>query len=602
MKRKDLKTFFDAINKSSDKVIETLLSAYLLFGIFLAIFYDTWLIALTSGPLILALYFVTKLTFPNKTAHHYVASLGLGIFMAQFIYQMHGLFEMHFTAFLAISIMVFYRNWKLFIPIVLFVVVHHASFAYIQFIGLRDNIDAYRNIYFTQLDYMDLQTFLFHAGLYAIYAIIMGYHAYQLHKDTVNTANNIIELEKEKEIIQENIQFANAISNGNYDTSYDLKDGDHLGEALLHMKKNLQESAQREKQDKFLNVGLAEVSEIIRNSENQEQLSDELISYLVKYLNANQGGVFIKTEEHHEVKLILKGCYAYERKKHFEKEIIPGQGLVGQCFQEQQFIHLTDIPDNYLNITSGLGKANPNTIIIIPLIYNENVEGVIELASFHKIEKYQIDFLLKIGQSIGSAISNVRTAEITSKLYSESKEQAEQLRSQEEEMRQNMEELSATQEEMQRNSKEMEETLTALNSGELLYMELDHEGKIKQVNTRLASVLSIEGRFKNLKYNDLVDSRIASSGDYQEFWSNLRTGREQRGTFTLHGDSGNKLILKGSFNPIFNNSGRVSKIILSGHDVTAMQTLIDSLEKLTDNKQVKDLLSSVKELEQVNNN
>ena len=88
MKSKDLKTFFDTINKSSDQVIEILLSAYLLFGIFLAIFYDTWLIALTSGPLILALYFVTKLTFPNKTIHHYVASLGLGIFMAQFIYQM----------------------------------------------------------------------------------------------------------------------------------------------------------------------------------------------------------------------------------------------------------------------------------------------------------------------------------------------------------------------------------------------------------------------------------------------------------------------------------------------------------------------------------
>ena len=602
MKSKDLKTFFDTINKSSDQVIEILLSAYLLFGIFLAIFYDTWLIALTSGPLILALYFVTKLTFPNKTIHHYVASLGLGIFMAQFIYQMHGLFEMHFTAFLAIAIMVFYRNWKLFIPIVLFVVVHHASFAYIQFIGLRDNIDAYRNIYFTQLDYMDLQTFLFHAGLYAIYSIIMGYHAFQLHKDTVNTANNIIELEKEKEIIQENIQFANAISNGHYDTHYDLTEGDHLGEALVHMKQNLQESAKREKQDKFLNVGLAEVSEIIRNNENLEQLSDELISYLVKYLNANQGGVFIKTEDANEVKLILKGCYAYERKKHFDKEITPGQGLVGQCFQEKQFIHLTDIPDNYINITSGLGKANPNTIIIIPLIYNENVEGVLELASFHKVEKYQIDFLLKIGQSIASAISNTRTAEITSKLYSESKEQAEQLRSQEEEMRQNMEELSATQEEMQRNSKEMEETLAALNSGDLLYMELDHDGKIKQVNNKLASTLSIEGRFKNLKYYDLVDSRIAGSGDYQEFWSNLRAGREQRGTFTLHGDSGHKLILKGSFNPILNSSGRVSKVILSGHDVTAMQNLIDSLEKLTDNKQVKELLSSVKELEQIKNN
>ena len=92
--------------------------------------------------------------------------------MAQYIYQMHGMFEMHFIAFIGSAMLITYQKWKLQIPLAVVVVVHHALFAYLQYIG-------YEKIYFTQLDYMTLQTFIIHALLAVVIFFICGLWAYQ---------------------------------------------------------------------------------------------------------------------------------------------------------------------------------------------------------------------------------------------------------------------------------------------------------------------------------------------------------------------------------------------------------------------------------------
>jgi len=128
-------SILDLQNKKSDKIVEIILVTYFILGIVLSFFYDTYKIALISGISSLILYFTTKLLFKGKNTHHYISSLIVGVFMAQMIYQMHGMFEMHFTAFLGVIVLMTYQNWKVMIPLTLFVVVHHSSFAYIQFIG-----------------------------------------------------------------------------------------------------------------------------------------------------------------------------------------------------------------------------------------------------------------------------------------------------------------------------------------------------------------------------------------------------------------------------------------------------------------------------------
>jgi len=454
------KLYFDEIYKRADRVTEVTIGGYYLFGLFLAFFYDTWLVGLGVGSLSLFLYFGIKFLLKGTYAHHYIGSLVLAIFMAQFIYQMHGLFEMHFTAFVAIIVLMAYQNYKVFLPATLLIAIHHGVFAYIQYIGFINDDASYQVIYFTQLDYMDLQTFLFHVGLVVVAVLIAAAYSISSRSRSKLLFQKLIESEEKDKITKTNILFAKEIADNNYEQEFDLNEDDPLSSALIDMRESLKKSAIREEQERFTNKGLAELSNIIRDNGNSlKDLTYEVIEFLVKYMKLNQGGFFIVKEEGDEIFLELEGCYAYDRRKKINKRLLPGEGLVGQSYQEKDSIYLTEVPENYINIKSGLGDANPRSIIITPVKRDETIEGVIELASFRVLEEYEQEFLEKAGESIAVAINTAKVNQKTTELYEQSQQQTEEMRAQEEEMRQNMEELSATQEEMQRTQRDYESML-----------------------------------------------------------------------------------------------------------------------------------------------
>jgi len=462
-KKQKLQEHKDDINARADKVLGSTIIGYFVFGIFLAFFYDTWLVGLVVGLLNLALYFGVKLLLPKKKVHHYMGSLVVAIFMAQFIYQMHGLFEMHFSAFIAIIVLIGYQDWKVMLPATVFIVIHHASFAYIQYVGVTQGNEAYQQIYFTQLDYMDLQTFLFHVGLVAVAVVIAGATSIYMKKRSFDIFERMHLADIRAMQTEVNIVFAKEIADSNYDYAYELSTDDQLGKALVDMRDSLKESAKREKQEKFMNAGLAKLSDIIRDHNGTlEELTYQTITFLVKYMELNQGGVFIAHNEKNDEEdtyLELQGCYAYERKKKIDQKVAIGEGLVGQCYLEKDILYLTEIPENYIRIKSGLGDANPRVLIIVPIKRDMMMEGVMELAGFHELEDYQIEFLKEAGESIAVAINTAKVNQRTNMLYEQSQQQTEEMRSQEEEMRQNMEELAATQEEMQRKQSEYEKAL-----------------------------------------------------------------------------------------------------------------------------------------------
>lgn len=427
------------------------LIVYFLLGIGLAFVYDTYLIALCVGSLSLIAYFATKALLPNHTVHHYVLGVVFVVFTAQFIYQMHGMFEIHFFFFVGSSLLITYRNWKLMIPLAFFTVVHHAVFGWLQYSGTK-------GVYFTQLEYMDLQAFVVHVLLAAVIFGISGYWSYDLRVNTLIDANKNQLLQKQVNNAINNIAFAEEISRGNLDGKYDLLDEqDEMGKSLLKMRGNLKIAYEREQHEKFVTVGITHVGDIVRkNGDNTEQLADEFIKGLVKYTGMNQGGLFLLENEGSEQYLNLAACYAYDRKKFLESKIEIGEGLVGQCFVERDPIYLTEIPEDYVRITSGLGDATPRSIYIVPIKTQDEVVGIIELASFKELKDFEKQFISKAAENIASAIVSSRTTQRIKALLDESQVQAEQLRAQEEEMRQNMEELQATQEEMMRNAKKHE--------------------------------------------------------------------------------------------------------------------------------------------------
>lgn len=449
--------------KSAGKTVEYVILIFFFFGIFLAFFYDSWIVAFGVGIPIMVLYYATKEL--KKNLLPYISSLLLGVFVAQFIYQMHGLFEMHFTAFIAIIALISYEEKWVLTPAVAFIAVHHATFAFLQYSNFVNPHSGIENIYFTQLDYMDLQTFLFHVGILLCAVVLAALYADRLKKRSLEISYNISELQQKNDQINLNIDFANKIAQGDYSMNINIKDDDTLGTALRDMKEKLSEAEEQKMIDEFVSKGLNEASTIIREfGSDPQELSDKIITFFVKYLGFNQGALFITDDADENVKLVLKGCYAYDRKKYLEKEIMPGEGLVGQAYLEKDIVYLTDIPENYISITSGLGQALPRTILIVPILNQEEIEGVLELATFKEIPHYQINFTDEVAKILAASLSSLKASIHTNQLYTKSLQQSEELRAQEEEMRQNLEELSSTQEEMERKQREYERLLEEANN------------------------------------------------------------------------------------------------------------------------------------------
>lgn len=266
--------------------------------------------------------------------------------------------------------------------------------------------------------------------------------------------------------------FAIQIGKGNFASEFTPQsDEDTLGLSLLEMRSELKKAKEEEeiraeenRQRTWTSQGVAIFSDILRqHSDNVEELTFEIISKMVDYTNSNQGGVFIVNDNDKDnVLLEMTACYAYDRKKFLNKKVEVGEGLVGRCYQEQEKIFLTDIPKDYIKISSGLGEENPNCLLLVPLAYNDNIFGIMEIASFNIFSDYEIEFMERIGESIAATISSVKANIQTQVLLEQSQQQAEEMSAQEEEMRQNMEELRATQEQSARREQELIREVDAL--------------------------------------------------------------------------------------------------------------------------------------------
>lgn len=288
-------------------------------------------------------------------------------------------------------------------------------------------------------------------------------------KDYLLQQHQIASLQREVELAA---QIIRSLSEGR-STAIQWPEDGSIESALLQELKNLKEKlahiGEEERQRNWSSEGLALFGHLLRNHEsNLEKLGDTVLAKLVSYVNANQGAIFLQEEQQGKSVLKQIACYAYNRKKFLEKTIHIGEGLIGQTFLERETTFLTDVPQGYTTITSGLGEETPTSLVLIPLKYNDKMMGVMELASFSIFPPYAIEFLEKVGEAIGAAVSNVRIAEQTQQLLQETQIQAEQMRSQEEEMRQSLEELQATQEEMTRKQIQVDQ------KGQLLQLILDN--------------------------------------------------------------------------------------------------------------------------------
>ncbi len=382
---------------------------------------------------------------------------------------------------------------------------------------------------------------------------------------TSNSVNNLVDR------IKAASTFASQIGNGQLDMTYDQNfSNDVLANALQGMQVKLKENSEENEKRSWVATGLAKFAEILRGNGNDlRALCQQLISGLLKYLNANQGQVYVvQTNEGEEEYLELMGTYAWGRNKFLQKQVAKGEGLIGQVWLEKQTTYLKEFPKDFIQIRSGLGEAEPSRIVIVPLKSNDEVFGVLEVASFREIHPYQIEFLEKVSELFASTISATKVNDRTRKLLRDSQLQAEQLRAQEEEMRQNMEELTATQEEMARKDAEMSGYFSAMNNG-FIMIEFESDGKIISANQKFQSTLGLAGAQLEGRYHDsILDQDMRSSLGYRKMWDDLRRGIPQSAELSYNGKDGHVIWLHQHFTPVANGQGEYLKVVSIGTDIT----------------------------------
>lgn len=379
--------------------------------------------------------------------------------------------------------------------------------------------------------------------------------------------------------------FVKEIEKGNLETAYfngehqEHQESSALAQSLFSMAAKMQQISKEEKERNWSTEGFAKFIDILRSkNDDTKELADNIFSNLIKYMNVNQGALYlINDDDPKDIFIELITCYAYNRKKHLERRIALGEGLIGQVVFEKETTYMTEIPDKYIKITSGLGDALPRNLLIVPLKIDEKVLGAIELASFTKIADYQIQFVERLGESIASTISSVKINQQTKLLLQESQQQTEEMKAQEEEMRQNMEELSATQEDMDRAMKEVQEKETYLsnliNASKDAIYALDKDHKIILSNEVFNRGLTASG----VKVEKGLDMKRFSNDPKEiENYNKALSGQTIEDTLEYEGRT-----YFATYSPIKGALGEITGLVVFTKDVTEQQELLHISQQQT---------------------
>jgi HAMP domain-containing protein/signal transduction histidine kinase/CheY-like chemotaxis protein len=244
-----------------------------------------------------------------------------------------------------------------------------------------------------------------------------------------------------------------------------------LKDTINQMIANLRATTLRNNETDWLKSNLAKFTQMLQGQKDLNTVTKRILSELAQVVNAHYGAFYIlkQDDETANVKLSLYAAYAYKEDKNIPKEFAIGEGLVGQCAFEKERILLTNVPSNYIKVNSGLGKGKPSNLIILPVLFENSVKAVIELASLEIFSQTHQDFLSQLTESIGIVLNTIEANTRTEELLAQSQSLAGELKAQQEELRRTNDELQdkalllvKQKEEVEEKNKEVEEARKSL--------------------------------------------------------------------------------------------------------------------------------------------
>ena len=186
-----------------------------------------------------------------------------------------------------------------------------------------------------------------------------------------------------------------------------------LKDNINEMIRNLRDTTRINTEQDWLKTNVARFTRLLQGQRDMLTVSRLILSELAPLVSEQAGVFFINDTSNGEPLLKLIASYGYQERKHLANRFAPGEGLVGQCLLEKQRIMLTDIPGDYIRVTSGLGEAPPRNIAVLPILFEGDVLAVMELASFSQFSDIHLTFLDQLTESIeivlNTLAANMRT-------------------------------------------------------------------------------------------------------------------------------------------------------------------------------------------------
>src|SRR5215211_6815866 len=301
----------------------------------------------------------------------------------------------------------------------------------------------------------------------------------------------------------------------------DLKDN------INQMIGNLRETTEQNAAQDWLNSNLARFSGMLQGQRDQKTVARMLMSEVTPIVDAHHGAFFIaahgETEE--ETELALIATYGYKQRKTLANRFKVGEAIVGQAALERKPILIAEAPDDYIRIASGLGEAVPASIIVLPVLFEDTVMAVMELASFTPFNEIQQAFLDQLSESIGVVLNTIQANMRTEELLLQSQSLTQDLQSQ-------SEELQAQKEELRRSNTELEAQTSTLRASEELLQtqqqelqqtneELEEKAQQLEEQNRRIEIKNQEIELARLALEEKADQLALSSNYKSEFLANM---------------------------------------------------------------------------------
>src|SRR5688572_22345059 len=244
-----------------------------------------------------------------------------------------------------------------------------------------------------------------------------------------------------------------------------------LKDTINQMIANLKETTLRNQEQDWLKSNLAKFTQMLQGQKDLNTVTKRILSELAQVVNAHYGAFYILQQDDapQNVRLKLFSAYAYKHDGNIPQSFAIGEGLVGQCAIEKERILIRNVPQGYIKINSSLGKSKPANLIILPVLFENNVKAVIELASLDEFGETHMELLSQLTESIGIVLNTIEANSRTEELLAQSQSLAVELKIQQEELRRTNDELQdkalllvKQKDEVEAKNKEVEEARKSL--------------------------------------------------------------------------------------------------------------------------------------------